>query len=206
MNCGCCRALLDVNGDLRTEERQRGIYSARLYRADTHLTGRFEVPASLGIAQDIGSYRFGQPRLVLGISDIRGIGNALTLQADGTSIPFAPGTGTELLASGVQAPLAASDPKQPRQIQFDIALLLTGTGEFQPHARRTREAMCGSNRTGRIRASSASSCRGRARSRTQGFSAEWQTSFFATNLEEALNALRQRRREVRGLPCHGISA
>ncbi len=52
------------------------------------------------------------------------------LHANETSVPFAPGTGTELLASGVQAPLAAIDASQPRQIDFDIALLLTGTGEF----------------------------------------------------------------------------
>ena len=177
--------LLDVNGELRTEERQRGIYRARLYRADTHLTGHFEVPANLGVAQDIGSYRFGQPRLVLGISDIRGIGNALTLQADGASIPFAPGTGTELLASGVQAPLTALDPRQPRQIQFDIALLLTGTGEFnlmpagrESHA-QLKSAWPHPSFTGKFlpRAREVSD---------QGFNAEWQTSFFATNLEEQL--------------------
>ena len=57
--------LLDVNGELRTEERRRGIYNARLYRADTHLTGRFDVPVNYGITDDLASYRFGRARLVL---------------------------------------------------------------------------------------------------------------------------------------------
>jgi inner membrane protein len=178
-------ALLDLDGDLRTEQRQRGIYSVRLYRANTHLTGRFEIPANFGIAEDFGSYRFGRPRLVLGISDIRGIGNALTLQASGASIPFAPGTGTTLLANGVQAPLAAIDATQPRQIGFDIALLLTGTGEFNvvPAGRESHAQM----KSDWPHPSFVGNFLPREREVSdRGFTADWQTSFFATNLEEAL--------------------
>jgi inner membrane protein len=178
-------ALLDVKGDLATEERRRGIYRARLYRADTRLTGHFEIPANLGITADIASYRFGQPRLVLGISDIRGIGNALTLRAGDASIPFAPGTGTELLASGVQAPLAPFDTTQSRQIDFDIALLLTGTGEFNlmPAGRETHAGL----KSDWPHPSFIGQFLPRTREVTdQGFSADWQTSFFATNLAEKL--------------------
>ncbi len=178
-------ALLDLDGELRTEERQRGIYSARLYRADTHLKGRFDIPVNFGIAADSGSFRMGQPRLVLGISDIRGIGNALTLHANGASAPFAPGTGTELLATGVQAPLAAIDATQPRQLEFDIALLLTGTGEFNltPAGRDTHVRL----KSDWPHPSFVGKFLPRARAISdQGFSAEWQTSFFATNLEEEL--------------------
>jgi inner membrane protein len=177
--------LLEVNGDLRTELRQRGIYRARLFRADTQLTGRFDVPVNYGITEDLASYRFGRARLVLGISDIRGIGNALTLRANGASIPFAPGTGTELLASGVQAALAGFDAAQPRQLQFDIALLLTGTGEFNltPAGRETHARL----QSDWPHPSFVGKFLPRERKISeQGFTAEWQTSFFATNLAEAL--------------------
>lgn len=177
-------ALLDVDGQLRTEERQRGIYRARLYRADTHLTGRFEIPAAYGVADDLRSYRFGQPRLVLGISDIRGIGNALALRANGEVIPFSPGTGTALLPAGVQAPL---DPDATRSgaLTFDIALMLTGTGEFNlvPAGRESRARLKSDwphpSFTGRYLPQ-------QREVSDQGFSAAWQTSFFATNLAEEL--------------------
>jgi inner membrane protein len=178
-------AQMDLDGSLGTEERRRGIYSVRLYRADTQLTGRFDIPASYGITEDLASYRFGRARLVLGISDIRGIGNALELTANGTKIPFAPGTGTPLLASGVQAPLPDADVTQPRQLHYAVALQLTGTGEFnvtpagrESHA-KLRSDWPHPSFTGKFLP------RDREVS-DQGFTAEWQTSFFATNLEEAL--------------------
>ena len=174
--------LMDLTGRLGTEERQRGIYKARVYRAETQLTGRFEVPANYGVTEDVASYRFGAARLVLGISDIRGIGNALTLRADGNDIPFAPGTGTALFASGVQAPLPAT---AARSVEFEIGLTLAGTREFNvvpvgresrvhlesdwPHPSFVGEFLPVKRDVG-----------------SAGFSADWQTSFFATNMEDVL--------------------
>jgi len=178
-------ATLDLAGRLDTEERRRGIYRARVFNADTTLTGRFEIPAHFGVA-DAASYRFGQPRLVLGISDIRGVGNALSLQANGTRVAFVPGTGTTLLPAGVQAPVVLADAAGAQGLEFGIGLQLTGTGEFQvtpvgrdtdvklssnwPHPGFTGEFLP------RTRAIGAA-----------GFTADWHTSFFATNLEEALS-------------------
>src|SRR5690606_20783030 len=60
---------LDVDGTLKTGQRQRGIYRARIYQADTRLAGQIEIPVSYGITEDAASYRFGSPHLALGISD-----------------------------------------------------------------------------------------------------------------------------------------
>jgi inner membrane protein len=178
-------AVLDVGGKLSTTERQRGIYRARIFNADTKLRGQFAVPPNFGIATDVESYRFGAPHLALGISDIRGIGNALTLSAGGTKIDFRPGTGTPLLATGVQAPVALSGSSQPQQLDFAIALQLQGTGEFQvtPVGRDTHVVLTSDwPHPGFI-----GEFLPRAREiNADGFTAEWQTSFFATNMAEAL--------------------
>ena len=100
-------ATMDLTGKLATEERQRGIYRARIFNADTKLTGHFDIAADYGVLDDVPSYRFGAPRLVLGISDIRGIGNALTLQANGGRVNFEPGTGTD--AAGQRRARAVED-------------------------------------------------------------------------------------------------
>ena len=52
-------ATLEVDGALATEERQRGIYRARVYRADTRLQGVIDIPADYGVSEDAASYRFG---------------------------------------------------------------------------------------------------------------------------------------------------
>ena len=175
--------LLALTGRLGTDERQRGIYVARVFRADTRLSGNFTLPANYGVTEDASSYRFGQPRLVLGISDIRGIGNALTLRANGADIAFAPGTGTTLLASGVQAQLPPADTAQPRAIEFEIALQLAGTREFSvvPVGRETRVSLESDwphpSFTGEFLPVKRDIS-------DIGFKAEWQTSFFATNMQD----------------------
>jgi inner membrane protein len=178
-------AALDVGGRLNTEERQRGIYKARIFNADIQLQGRFEIPAHYGVDSDAASYSFAAPHLVLGITDIRGIGNALTLRANGAEVSFQPGTGTAVLASGAQAPVTMTAISAAQTLEYQIDLTLQGTGDFQvtpvgrdshvkltsnwPHPSFVGEFL---PRTREVSAA--------------GFSAEWQTSFFATNLEEAL--------------------
>jgi inner membrane protein len=178
-------ATLDVGGRLDTDERRRGIYKARIFNADMKLQGRFSIPANYGIESEVESYTFGTPHLALGISDIRGIGNALALQANGSSVDFEPGTGTALLAGGVQAPVTVSASSVEQTLDYAIELTLQGTGDFKvapvgrdshvklvsdwPHPSFAGEFL---PRTREVNAA--------------GFSADWQTSFFATNMEEAL--------------------
>ena len=176
---------LDVDGTLKTGQRQRGIYRARIYQADTRLAGQIQIPVNYGITEDAESYRFGSPHLALGISDIRGIGNALVLRADGTGIPFQPGTGTRLLTSGVQAPLQDVSAAEPRRIEYEIALMLTGTSDFNiaPVGRETNVQLA----SDWPHPAFVGEFLPRERSISgEGFTAQWQTSFFATNMEEIL--------------------
>jgi inner membrane protein len=169
-------ATMDVGGRLETEERKRGIYKARIYSADAQLQGRFDIPANFGITTDVASYTFGSPHLVLGISDIR---------ANGANVNFQPGTGTSVLSSGVQAPLAIAAASAAQPMDYLIELKLQGTGEFQvTPVGRDSHVKLSSNWP---HPSFVGEFLPRARDiSAAGFSAEWQTSFFATNLEEAL--------------------
>jgi inner membrane protein len=178
--------LVDLNGKLATQERQRGIYRARVFEATARLTGRFDVPAHYGVTPaDLPSYKFGAPRLVMGISDIRGIGNALSLVANGARVAFVPGTGLRMLGTGVQAPitLANSDSQQPLQFQIDLSLLGTSDFQFTPVGRETHVVLS----SDWPHPSFVGQFLPREREITStGFTADWRTSFFATNLEEAL--------------------
>jgi inner membrane protein len=184
-------AALDVSGKLGTEERQRGIYRAQIINADTKLSGHFEVPANYGVKEDVAGYRFGEPRLALGITDIRGIGNALTLNSGGSTIEFRPGSGTDLFASGVHAPLKLGDgtpinSTAGQRLEYSVELKLQGTGSFNitPVGRETHVMLTSTW----PHPSFEGEFLPRSREINQdGFSAEWQTSFFATNMEEVLD-------------------
>ncbi|MEO4047066.1 cell envelope integrity protein CreD [Pseudomonas sp. CAU 1711] len=177
-----------LGGTVTTELRARGIYQARLFHSNSRLSGHFEVPANFGISEDVADYRFGEPFVSLGISDIRGIKNNLVLEQDGRKLAFQPGSATSLLGAGVHAPLplAVADIHQGRRLDFAFDLLLQGTGELNivPVGRETlvdleadwpHPSFVGAYLPGEREIDA------------KGFKARWQTSFFATNLQEVLS-------------------
>lgn len=175
---------LDFSGKLGTEERQRGIYHARIYNADTVLNAVFAVPAGYGVTENLADYVFDTPVVELGISDIRGIGNALKLSINGTRLDFAPGTTTAVLGDGVHAKLSDFQTA-PQPLTLSIALRLQGTGSFQvtPVGRETRVSLSSDWPHPRFVGEFLPFQRSID---AKGFTAAWQTSFFSTNLESAL--------------------
>ena len=174
-----------LRGDVSTHLRSRGIYQARLYESSNQISGHFELPEQLGISEDFAVYRFEQAFLAVGISDIRGIRNDLKLQLNGASFGFEPGTGDSLLGDGVHAPLPTLDTDKVQRLDFAFDLQLQGTSQFNvtpvgresvvdlkanwPHPSFVGEYLPVDREIS-----------------SEGFTAHWQTSFFATNLEEAL--------------------
>jgi inner membrane protein len=175
-----------LNGSVATEERARGIYKALLYRSDNQVSGAFKLPVRLGLGDELGLYRFDRPFLSVGISDIRGIGNDLQLRFNGATLGFAPGSGDERFGAGVHAPLPALDSQGGQLLEFAFDLKLQGTEQLSitPVGRDSRVELSSDwphpSFVGEYLPSSREVS-------AKGFKAQWQTSFFATNLEEALH-------------------
>lgn len=176
---------LTLDGDMRTERRARGIYEARLYHANLKIASRFDLPAHYGIDSDLAAYHFGQPSLIMGISDIRGIENASTVSLNGSQVRLLPGTGTTLLGSGLHAPVAPLEGDQGARLELAAVLTLQGTSEFHvtPLGRETRISLSSNwphpSFTGEYLPA-------HRKITADGFTADWATTFFSTNFEEAL--------------------
>ncbi|MFV3382581.1 cell envelope integrity protein CreD [Pseudomonas sp. NY15354] len=175
----------DLDSDIDTELRARGIYQARLFHAKSRMSGRFKIPARWGIDKEWEDYRFDKPYLVVGISDIRGIENALELTLDDQRLPFEPGPGLDWLGGGVHVTLPMLEGGQAREFTYGFDLALQGTGQLHvvPVGRSSTVDMRANwphpSFVGNYLPS-------RREVDDQGFKAHWQTSFFATNLEDAL--------------------
>ncbi len=176
----------DLDGKVRTEVRARGIYEARLFHADSHISGHFQLPDRLGLDEDFDDYAFDRPYLAIGITDVRGIENALKLQLNGQDLDFEPGTRVSQLGEGVSANLPMLDGKQAVRLDFGFDLNLQGTGKLNvtPIGKSTRVHLTADwphpsfigNYLPTQRDVSAT-----------GFDATWQTTFFSTNLEQAMD-------------------
>ncbi|MHC6223584.1 cell envelope integrity protein CreD [Pseudomonas sp. X10] len=175
----------EVKADIDTELRARGIYQARLFHSKSRVAGRFKVPERWGIEKDYEDYRFDKPFLVVGISDIRGIENGMELTLDDQRLPFEAGTGLDWMRGGVHVALPAVDDSAPGEFSYAFDLALQGTGQLHvlPVGRTSRVDMQANWPHPSFVGSYLPS---RRDIDDQGFTAHWQTSFFATNLEDAL--------------------
>lgn len=172
-----------VQGDLTMELRQRGIYTARLYHADTTMDGAFVVPVNYGLGDDLSDYQFFTPYVGMGISDIRGIKNSLKLTLNQQSIDFEPGSQTTILGDGVHADVPVIAHDQPSKFQFSVKLLLQGTEQFNivPIGKETHVEL----HSDWPHPSFVGDFLPVERSINEtGFSARWQTSYFSTNFAE----------------------
>ncbi|WP_437881951.1 cell envelope integrity protein CreD [Pseudomonas sp. LRF_L74] len=176
-----------LSGDATTELRARGIYQARLYESNNQVSGHFQLPAHYGITENVADYRFEQAFLAVGISDIRGIRNDLKLRLGEKEYGFEPGTSEQLLGDGVHAPLPVLPADSEQTLDFAFDLQLQGTGQLDvtpvgresvvdlkadwPHPSFIGEYLPNTREI-----------------RNDGFTAHWRTSFFATNMQEALDA------------------
>jgi inner membrane protein len=106
----------DLKAGIDTELRSRGIYEARLFHADNHISGQFKIPANWGITEDFADYRFDPAFLVVGISDIRGIEKGLQLQLNEQRLDFAAGTKLSWMSGGVHALLPGIARPRPCSI------------------------------------------------------------------------------------------
>lgn len=174
----------ELDGKVQTELRARGIYQARLFHADNRISGHFELPAQLGITEDFADYRFEPAFLAVGISDIRGIENALKLELGSQRLAFSPGTQVDWLGEGVHVMLPEQDSKN-RPWWTSRSTCACRAPNSCKSSRWARPARSHSPLTGRTRALSATSSRPNETSPIKA-SPPTGRPRFSTNLEQAL--------------------
>jgi inner membrane protein len=123
-------ASVQWNVDAEISEKARGIYKARLYSARLRAQGSVDVPARARFEDGTSRYKWGTPRLVLGISDPLGIRAAPAVSVNDKNYDFAPGPGDTALAGGVHAPLDNVQTAREQKLEFSFSLELGGSEAF----------------------------------------------------------------------------
>ena len=128
---------LDISGTLETEILRRGPYEIVVYKTPLELSGTFALP------QDKKSrdrkYLLSQASLSIGLSDLRGISEQITVDWDGTPLPCHSGLpANSIAATGVTTDLP--DLQAGDTVRFSVRLHLKGSQsmQFAPLGRTTR--------------------------------------------------------------------
>ncbi|MEL6869586.1 MAG: cell envelope integrity protein CreD [Pseudomonadota bacterium] len=172
----------EIDTKVTTQLRKRGIYSTPVYDAQVNMSGEF-------LARDIarlkastkGFVRWGTPNLILGVADLRGIGAKPSLDLQGQTYAFEPGTSYAKLGNGIHAPLP--EAALSRDLPFTLSLTLRGSQQLHliPTAADARIHMQSDWQhpkfVGRFLPSTRSIT-------DEGFTAEWSVSAFSTGAND----------------------
>ena len=133
---------LNVESNLESEKRYRGIYELVVYNAKINITGKFSFPdfTDLNVAESEIIWK--DAVLTFGISDMKGIKNLVDIKINNKKTSVNPGVETrDVLISGINVkPLLNGTPQD---LNFSIDLDLNGSKElmFAPVGKETNVAL-----------------------------------------------------------------
>ncbi len=180
---------LEIRGDTRVERRYRGIYQARLFHLDAKVEGMFEAPADairIPVGRELVDAR---ASILFGLSDLRGLNSDPDVFVDGKPLHFRTPNDKrfEAVMAGnrLEIDLGAWTPNEARTVTFAFPLKLSGTESLSisPTAENNIVELTSEWKH--------PSFRGRFLPRERkvsekGFTAQWEISQLARDLESAL--------------------
>jgi inner membrane protein len=128
---------LNITGSLTPEKRYRGIYVVMLYNAQLHVQGFFKKPNVELLKIPKERFMFSEAFISFGLTDMKGIKEAIRLKINGKNLEMNPGIeSNDLFASGVSAPISLDD----ETINFDAHINLNGSKriDFLPFGKTTK--------------------------------------------------------------------
>lgn len=128
---------LNITGTLTPEKRHRGIYVVILYNAQLHIHGLFKKPNVELLKIPKEKFMFSEAFISFGLTDMKGIKEAIRLKVNGKDLEMNPGIeSNDLFVSGVSSPINLED----ETINFDVKINLNGSKriDFLPFGKSTK--------------------------------------------------------------------
>lgn len=130
---------IDIRGQVDPQKRYRGIYLVVLYNAQLEVSGRFSGLNAEALSVPEEDLQWEDALFTVGISDMKGIEQAIPVRINDTTYQFGPGTVTnDILDSGASFPIQLSR-KANAAIDFSFQLNLNGSTSlyFTPFGKAT---------------------------------------------------------------------
>ncbi|XTE58900.1 cell envelope integrity protein CreD [Enterobacter ludwigii] len=168
-----------VEGNQRVESRSIGIYDGQIWNTDLKIKAQFSTEKMAQLKGE--TMMLGQPFLVIGVGDARGIGTVKVAKINGEALSVEPGTGVYGTLAGIHIPLS-DKALEPKTLALDMSFNLAGTGSF---------AVVPVGRNSEMTLSSNWPHPGfmgyylpvKHQISESGFQANWQSSWFANNMQ-----------------------
>ncbi|MBW7867376.1 MAG: cell envelope integrity protein CreD [Brumimicrobium sp.] len=118
---------LEISGDINPEKRHRGIYDIVVYNSKLDITGTFNPFDFDALDIQTSNILFDKAEFVIGINDLRGIEEQVTLEWNNEKISFNPGVSSyDVVDTGINAILDIN-PNDSSNYNFSLSLDLKGS-------------------------------------------------------------------------------
>lgn len=129
-----------VTGDIKPEERTRGIQKILSYQSAMHFEGKFVSPDCSKLGIDRSTILWDEAYVVMGISNLQGVKNKIVFNLNGSPQEILANVGdNDLIRSGVMVKIPLSSADMGKSYNFDFDLVLNGTDglHFLPIGKQT---------------------------------------------------------------------
>lgn len=123
---------LEVTGSMNSQKRHRGIYEAVLYESKLQIKGDFASGFMNVLPALPSNANLAEAKLLVGISDVRGIRNKVVIKWDSTTLKAEPGVVQEILSSGISFPLTGIDFSNGGSFDFELEVAGSQSMYFTP--------------------------------------------------------------------------
>ena len=118
---------LDVKGDVKTKHLKRGIYDFTVYETGLDLTGQFKLPNDFEKMQDGHEWCFEKAKIVVGLPNLRGLSDNVTLNFGGITYAMVAETGN---LKGLSCEVDLSRVLDGETVDFALVLPFKGAGDL----------------------------------------------------------------------------
>ena len=174
-----------LNGQIKldTDIRYRGIYKVPVYSGVVSLSGEFSNADFVDLKRPDEVIEIGQPYLSIVVNDMRGIVKSPTLRWAAEKVDFVPGSRLPFERNGIHAPLPNVELVSPKRYRFSAELSIRGMSAFHIAPVGISSSVSIESSWPHPKFEGLYLPMHREITDT-GFTADWQTSSFSTNIAE----------------------
>lgn len=128
---------LYMNGEIFPRPLERSIYEVLVYESKQNWTGEFQIQPKV-FSTDVSTIKWEEAFLTIGVSDLRGIQNALSIQIADESTTIIPGSRiSRIIPEGVTIPIQINPEELTIPFQFELELNGNESLNFIPLGKKT---------------------------------------------------------------------
>lgn len=177
---------INYNATLKTELRKRSIYETPLYSGQIKISGKFRSINVNDFPSETTYIYFEDAKVILSLSDMKGIGGEIKYNMGGKNKNLLPGTKSIFFSTGLHSPIDLSEQKA--ESEFNLSFDLNGSNSlyFAPIGKTSKIVM---NADWRDPSFTGSFLPKDRNVNEDGFTAFWETSYYNRSYPQNLTSM-----------------